>query len=85
MSMRLHIDIDLGNDETVAKSISEGLIDTILQSIHKNMNDVDLNQFKWILCDDSDRGRRNYLRIDENGHATSKKCTVREDRPEFLF
>lgn len=66
---RLHIDIPLGNNLDEAKLFVKDIIH-YLSSMEK-IEGVDYFQYK--LSHDTDRGNKNYLDINENGHCSAKK------------
>jgi len=70
-NFRLHIDIPLTDNLTDSETISKKVIE-FLTSL--NVEGVNVLQYK--LSNDSDRANKNYLDINENGHASNKKCKI---------
>ena len=68
---RLHIDIPLDKNEEKAKNLSQSIV-----SFLKQLQVEDVNLIQYRLGNDSDRGNKNYLSIDENGHCTNKKDKI---------
>lgn len=68
---RFHIDIPLSKDETQSKDLSNRIVE-FLKSM--KVDGVELIQYR--LGNDSDRGNKNHLSIDENGHCTNKKTKI---------
>ena len=70
---RLFIDVPLGNDLDIAKNIADQLV-----AIMENEFDVNdaLSVVQYKLSHDTDRANKNYLDINENGHASSKKMKI---------
>ena len=76
---RLHLDIELGDDEERAIQLSKQFIETLEHA------DEEMGLFYDISCPDSvtvnyrlghdhDRQKSNYLMKNENGHVINKKC-----------
>lgn len=79
---RLHIDIPMGHDQVKAIAASKLLMDILIAEIERNSayaNEkstceiVKMDLIQWKLSDDTDRANKNYLDINENGHASNKK------------
>ena len=69
MNYRLHIDIALGTDLEEAKELADHIVGHIAR-----MEIIEgLSNFKYKLCNDGDRGNKNYLDINENGHCSNQK------------
>lgn len=68
---RFHIDIPLFKDEVISKALANQIVD-FLKTM--DVDGVELIQYR--LGNDSDRGNKNYLSIDENGHCTNKKTKI---------
>ena len=68
---RLHIDIPLNKDLELSVDLSKKIVD-FLSTL--NIEGVDLVQYR--LSNDTDRGNKNYLDINENGHASNKKMQI---------
>jgi hypothetical protein len=68
---RLHIDIPLADDQTQSAYISKQVAEFLLSM---NIEGVELIQYR--LSHDLDRGNKNYLDINENGHASNKKSQI---------
>ena len=69
---RLQLDIPLGSDQERAILESEIFVRCICDALKAHGAPVTLN---YRLGNDSDRGKKNYLDINENGHASNKKMT----------
>lgn len=73
------MDIPLGTDQNRAVIESEIFLKCVEDALVAHGAAVTLN---YRLGNDSDRGKKNYLDINENGHASNKKMTftyIRED------
>ena len=68
---RLHIDIPLTDDQTQSANISRQVAEFLLTM---DIEGVELIQYR--LSNDLDRGNKNYLDINENGHASNKKNQI---------
>lgn len=68
---RLHIDIPLTDDQTQSAYISKQVAEFLLSM---DIEGVELIQYR--LSHDLDRGNKNYLDINENGHASNKKIQI---------
>lgn len=69
---RLHIDVPLGTDQEIAIAAARDILNS-------------LGYAEWFgyeplarVSDDNDRQKRNYLDLDENGHASTKKIPLKE-------
>lgn len=69
---RLHIDIPINTDLNSSSEIAKKVI-KILEEM--KVDGVELAQYR--LSNDEDRGNKNYLDINENGHCTNKKIVIR--------
>ena len=69
---RLHLDIPLGPDQERAIIDSEIFTRCLTDALTAHGAAVQIN---YRLGNDSDRGKKNYLDINENGHASNKKMT----------
>lgn len=82
---RLHIDIPLDMPLEDAQKVATEFMDSIFERLRDNSiktgmaihwyygNPNDRIQVNYRLGDDRDRSNRNYLNVDENGHASTKK------------
>lgn len=68
---RFHIDIPLTKDELASKEISAAIVEYL-----KNMKITEVELIQYRLGNDNDRGNKNYLDIDENGHCSNKKIKI---------
>lgn len=68
---RLHIDVPLGEDLEKAKHLAFFAVEYLSQ-----MQKTGIDMFQYRLSHDLDRGNKNYLDINENGHCSSKKNKV---------
>ena len=66
---RLHIDVPLGTDLEKAKDLAEHLVEIMKGEFYGE----GLTFLQYRLSHDDDRGNKNYLDINENGHCTNKK------------
>lgn len=71
---RFHIDIPLSKNEDQSKDLSIQIVE-FLRTM--NVDGVELIQYR--LGNDSDRGNKNYLLADENGHCTTKKLKIERE------
>ncbi len=69
---RLHVDIPLSKDLDQSIDLSKQIVD-FLSTL--KINGVDVVQYK--LSNDTDRANKNYLDINENGHASNKKMQIK--------
>jgi hypothetical protein len=69
---RLHIDIPLGKDVSEARNLADHLIEIMRNEFYGE----GLRLIQYKLSHDSDRGNKNYLDINENGHASNKKVKI---------
>ena len=75
---RLHIDIPLGTSEEEAIQIASQMVSTINTHVRdRAFIDPVIEGMNWRLGHDDDRQKSNYLDINENGHVTNKKCSVK--------
>jgi hypothetical protein len=72
---RLHLDISLSADQEHSKLVALSLIDLLRYAL-REYPEKDNVQVR--LGNDSDRGRKNYLEINENGHAANGKSPLFE-------
>lgn len=75
MSYRFHLDIPLGDDQEAAISAAKNLITLLQANIGWDMF-YHYGKPQVRLGNDDDRGVKNYLRINENGHATGGKSPL---------
>ena len=74
---RLHIDIPMGTDEEKAIEEAKFFIDTLMSHDEMSINFLKTHfQMNYRLGHDDDRQKSNYLDINENGHASNKKCRL---------
>ena len=79
---RLHIDLPLGEDESKAICAAQIAVDALeyglkeTQQSHSSPTVEELKMFQYRLASDNDRGIKNYLVKDANGHVTKNKLKV---------
>lgn len=66
---RLHIDIPLTQNEEESLEICKNVIEQL-----KQLTGVEVLQYR--MSHDLDRGNKNYLDKNENGHCTNKKIKI---------
>jgi len=83
MQFRLHIDIPLGYDEGIASETSEILMKRLETLINDEYNQTEqfngipsFQKVQYRLGHDEDRQNSNYLRKNDQGHVTKKKCVI---------
>lgn len=67
---RLHFDIPLNDNQEQSIDVSKRIVEAIVSTI-KQFSDIDMVNVR--LGNDGDRGKRNYLNINDSGHAASGK------------
>ena len=70
-NFRLHLDIPLSSDQKTSEEIAQKIVDYLTAM---NISGVELVQYR--LSHDYDRGNKNYLDINENGHCTTNKLKI---------
>jgi hypothetical protein len=70
---RLHIDVPLFEEETVSAEEALRLTELIKNLITSS---TEIRKFNYRLMNDDDRGAKNYLLKDANGHCSNNKCKV---------
>lgn len=74
---RLHIDFPLGNDQQEAIRISNKIIQFLTEQKYNGLVSLPVNtEMGARLGNDTDRGKKDYLRINENGHAANGKQKI---------
>lgn len=76
---RLHLDIGMGENLEDAKNLSQCFLDRIKELIEKEYNETTIKILKTLryrLLRDDDRQPKNFLNIDDNGHASGKKAKM---------
>lgn len=73
---RLHLDIPAGLDQEVAILRSKHIVAIIEHALRQEDWGNDDLIIGYRVGDDNDRGAKNYLDINENGHASSKKLKI---------
>lgn len=74
---RIHIDIpleQLGINE--AQLITNEIAIVLEQNLKAILQDYNLNSYNYRLGHDEDRTPKNYMHINENGHASKQKIKV---------
>jgi len=77
---RLVVDFPLGEDQARAIEIAKKIADLMATKMSRLNRDMDFGDepsvMQYRLQEDTDRTAKNYLIIDENGHAGRKKISV---------
>ena len=68
---RLHIDLPLDEDLENSQQLSEHIIEILKNELYGE----GLSVVQYRLSNDTDRGNKNYLDINENGHCSNKKLS----------
>ena len=81
---RLHIDVPLGLSQETAIKKAQAILNAMRRIPWHDygMDDSTGHLFQVRLGNDSDRGRKNYLEINENGHAANGKQPLFEPSNE---
>lgn len=72
---RLHLDIQLGDDEEKAAKMAEEIVKALGEAIYSKRLTNKLT-LQYRLGKDEDRGNRNYLSKDANGHVSTGKVRI---------
>lgn len=78
---RLHIDIALGDNKEASVDNSNRIMEIIKKALNdaylSENNNMPFSEIGITLRDDSDRGTRNYLLLDDNGKARTTKIKLK--------
>lgn len=72
---RLNIDFSLGPDQKAAIKKANPIVEAIVELI-RHMRPEGVESIGVRLANDDDRSPKNYLQINENGHASGKKMVI---------
>jgi hypothetical protein len=70
---RLHIDVPCGTDQAQAIALANELKNIIIHSLRLNQGGLEIG---IRLGNDTDQGKKDYLRINDNGHAANGKQKI---------
>ena len=73
---RLHLDCPLGTNQEEAIANAKNFLERFKEYFRKDVDESLAKNFQFRLANDDDRGRKNYLIINENGHAANKKSKL---------
>lgn len=75
MSYRLHIDIPVGHNQDDAILAAKAIL-FVIESNMPHLRSDYVTEWNYRLGNDEDRSKKNYLRINENGHAANGKVNI---------